>query len=202
MDQTLIADTWRERGYIHIEREMSAWTRWRDATPHNNTIHPHVAAILSGVLERRNDYVTEERETEAETRNDKETMKSRNIIWQKTGNVNSERRESTKECARYYGDGGNQRNSIASLVLVSCSFASGLSDSLTSSIFIAGTESGECREKRKQKSRRRKMCVCPSAASSCRWLSWWRNSDRLYNGCCRCLSAVTQHVTTYAYTCT
>jgi hypothetical protein len=24
----------------------------------------------------------------------------------------------------------------------------------------------------------------------------------LYNGCCRCLSAVTQHVTTYAYTCT
>lgn len=83
---------------------MSAWTRWRDATPHNNTIHPHVAAILSCVLERRNDYVIEERETEAETRNDKETMKSRNIIWHRTGNVNSER-ESTKECARYYGAG-------------------------------------------------------------------------------------------------
>jgi hypothetical protein len=98
--------------------------------------------------------VTEERETEAETRNDKETMKRRKIIWHRTGNVNSERK-SAKECARYYGDGGNQRNSIASLVLVSCSFASGLR--------AASVVKKENKQKTK-KSRRRKMCVCPSAS--------------------------------------
>ena len=90
-------------------------------------------------------------------------MKRRNIIWHRTGNVNSER-ESAKECARYYGAGESKGTFMYWAALSLRGYNSQIP--LTSSIFIAGTKSGECREKNKKtkkktnkKPRRRKKCV-------------------------------------------
>ena len=89
-------------------------------------------------------------------------MKRRNIIWHRTGNVNSER-ESAKECARYYGAGESKGTFMYWAALSLRGYNSQIP--LTSSIFIAGTKSGECREKNKKQNKQTKNLVVVKSAS-------------------------------------